>query len=321
MKKLNWGLIGCGDISQKRVAPAIRDLSECNLVAINRAQTDLAESFAREFGANQWYGDWQDLIKDENIEAVYIATPVNLHAEQTIAAAKAGKHILCEKPMAMNTRECEQMIAACEENNVKLSVAYYRHFYPVIERIKAILNSGQLGKVIMATINAFEKFDRKPGEPRYWLLEKEKSGGGPMMDFGCHRIEVLVNLLGDITDVRSITDTIHYDRSVEDTASALLKFKAGMRGVLNVNHAIFESQDTLDIWATEGSIHVSTLNKGDCTIITSEGIVTESHPPHKNVHLPHIQAFTHSVLNNTPVPVEGSEGKKITAILDLIYDR
>ncbi|MBD3374271.1 gfo/Idh/MocA family oxidoreductase [candidate division KSB1 bacterium] len=321
MKKLNWGLIGCGDISQKRVAPALRDLPECHLVAVNRARTDLAESFAREFGAKQWYADWQDLLNNKDIDAVYIATPVNLHAEQTIAAANAGKHILCEKPMAMNTQECDQMIAACKENNVKLSIAYYRHFYPVIERIKTILNSGQLGTVIMATINAFEKFDRKPGEPRYWLLEKEKSGGGPMMDFGCHRIEVLVNLLGDVTDVKSITDTIHYDRSVEDTASALIKFKAGMRGVLNVNHAIFESQDTLDIWATEGSIHVSTLNKGDLTMITSDGIATESHPPHKNVHLPHIQAFTHSVLNDTPVPVEGNEGKKITAILDLIYNR
>jgi predicted dehydrogenase len=321
MKKLNWGLIGCGDISQKRVAPALRDLPECHLVAVNRARTDLAESFAREFGAKQWYADWQDLLNNKDIDAVYIATPVNLHAEQTIAAANAGKHILCEKPMAMNTQECDQMIAACKENNVKLSIAYYRHFYPVIERIKTILNSGQLGQVIMATINAFEKFDRKPGEPRYWLLEKEKSGGGPMMDFGCHRIEVLVNLLGDVTDVKSITDTIHYDRSVEDTASALIKFKAGMRGVLNVNHAIFESQDTLDIWATEGSIHVSTLNKGDLTMITSDGMATESHPPHKNVHLPHIQAFTHSVLNDTPVPVEGNEGQKITAILDLIYNR
>ena len=321
MKKLNWGLIGCGDISQKRVAPALRDLPECNLLAVNRARTDLAESFAREFGANRWYADWQDLINDKEIDAVYIATPVNLHAEQTMAAAKAGKHILCEKPMALNTQECDQMIAACQENNVKLSIAYYRHFYPVIERIKTILNSGQLGKVIMATINAFEKFDRKPGEPRYWLLEKEKSGGGPMMDFGCHRIEVLVNLFGDITDVKSITDTIHYDRSVEDTASALLKFKAGMRGVLNVNHAILESQDTLDIWATEGSIHVSTLNKGDFTMITPDGIATESHPPHKNVHLPHIQAFTDSVLNDTLVPVDGNEGKKITAILDLIYNK
>lgn len=321
MKKLNWGLIGCGDISQKRVAPALRDLANCNLVAVNRARYDLAESFAHDFGANRWYADWQDMLKDENVEAIYIATPVNLHAEQTIAAAKAGKHILCEKPMAMNTQECEQMIAACEKNNVKLSIAYYRHFYPVIERIKTILNSGQIGKGIMATINAFEKFDRKPGEPRYWLLEKEKSGGGPMMDFGCHRIEVLLNLLGDINDVRAIIETIHFDRSVEDTAVALFKFNTGMRGVLNVNHAIFESQDTLDIWATEGSIHVSTLNKGDLTIVTDEGKTTESHPPHKNVHLPHIEAFTHSVLYDTPTPVDGNDGKKVTTILDLIYDR
>ena len=136
MNKLKWGLIGCGDISQNRVAPALRDLENCNLVAVNRKNVALAESFAKQFGAKKWYKEWQDLIADDEIEAVYIATPVNLHMEQTIAAAEAGKHVLCEKPMALNTKQCKKMIHACKTNDVKLGVAYYRHFYPVINRIK-----------------------------------------------------------------------------------------------------------------------------------------------------------------------------------------
>src|SRR6267143_5479105 len=119
MKEFGWGLIGCGDIAQKRVAPAIRDSPSSELIAVNRAQSERAAAFAKQFGARRWYLDWKKLLRDEEVEAVYIATPVHLHAEQTIAAAEAGKHVLCEKPMAMNVRECDAMIAACANNNVQ----------------------------------------------------------------------------------------------------------------------------------------------------------------------------------------------------------
>src|SRR5262249_47886299 len=163
MKKLRWGLIGCGDISRKRVAPALRDIPECELVAVNRARVDLAEAFAKEFGAERWHGDWRDLIADGEIDAVYIATPVYLHAEQTVAAAEMGKSVLCEKPLAMNPGECERMIAACGANGVTLGVAYYRRFYPVVRRIKEIIASGEIGKPVIAQINAFERFNPSRG--------------------------------------------------------------------------------------------------------------------------------------------------------------
>ena len=172
MKQLRWGLIGCGDIAQKRIAPALRESATCELVAVSRAQTELAESFAKQFGARKWYSDWKELLRDEEIDAVYIATPVHLHAAQTIAAAEAGKHVLCEKPMAMNVSECGQMIAACRANKVKLGVAYYRHFYPVVERIKSIIASGDIGTPVMVQINAFEWFNPEADHPRSWLLKK-----------------------------------------------------------------------------------------------------------------------------------------------------
>src|SRR5256885_7202089 len=163
MKKLSWGLIGCGDIARKRVAPALRDSDDCDLVAVNREQGELAESFAKKFGARRWYASWRDLLKDEEIDAVYIATPVNLHAAQTIAAAEAGKHVLCEKPMAMNVSECDRMIAACRASGVRLGIAYYRRFYPVVTRIGELLESGEIGEAIWAQMTAFEPFNPGPG--------------------------------------------------------------------------------------------------------------------------------------------------------------
>jgi xylose dehydrogenase (NAD/NADP) len=96
MKTLAWGLIGCGDIARKRIAPALRDSDVCNLVAVSRRREELAEAFAKEFGARRWYADWQELILDKDIEVVYIATPLYLHAEQAIASAEAGS-MFCAK--------------------------------------------------------------------------------------------------------------------------------------------------------------------------------------------------------------------------------
>ena len=128
MKVMNWGLIGAGDIARKRIAPALRDLKNCDFIAVSRSRSELAEEFANEFGAKKWFADWREMIADKEIDAVYLATPVYLHREQTIAAAEAGKHVLCEKPMALNVKECDEMIDACQANNVKLGIAYYRRF-------------------------------------------------------------------------------------------------------------------------------------------------------------------------------------------------
>ena len=319
MEKLRWGLIGCGDISRKRVAPALRDIPECELVAINRSRSNLAEAFAKEFGANRWYIDWRELMGDSEIDAVYIATPVYLHAEQTIAAAEAGKHILCEKPMAMNQGECERMITACAMNGVRLGVAYYRRFYSVIRRIKEIIASGEIGKPVIAQINAFERFNPSPGEERYWLLEKSKSGGGPMMDFGCHRIEILINLFGPIKRTTAMIGHEFFDREVEDTLIAGFEFNIGTQATIAVTHAAFESRDTLDIYCSAGSIHTPSLNRGEIRIVTAAGERVESHPPHPNLHQPLIEDFTRAALDGREPEVGGDAGHAVAMIEDGIY--
>jgi predicted dehydrogenase len=319
MKQLGWGLIGCGDISQKRVAPAIRDSPSCELIAVNRAQSELAASFAKQFGARRWYLDWKKLVLDEEVDAVYIATPVHLHAEQALAAAEAGKHVLCEKHMAMNVAECDRMIEACSRNKVKLGVAYYRHFYPVVGRIKAIIKSGEIGKPVLAQINAFERFDPAADDPRVWLLKKDLAGGGPMFDFGCHRIEVLTSIFGPISEVKAITANTFFKREVEDTAAALFRFTQGPTGILSVSHAAAESRDSLDIFGSLGSIRVSILNEGKIRVIGKLGERYEAHPPHANLHEPLIEDFVRAVLTNREPTVSGAFGRSVAAIEEDIY--
>lgn len=319
MKILNWGLIGAGDIARKRIAPALRDIENCNLISVSRSRAELAEEFTKEFGAKKWFADWRELVKDDEINAVYIATPVSLHKEQTIAAAENGKHVLCEKPLAMNAKECDEMIAACRANNVKLGVAYYRAFYPLIEKVKQVLLSDEIGKPVIAQINSFEFFNPNQDHPRFWLLEKEKSGGGPMLDFGCHRLEVLTNLFGKVSEIKSVLGRAVFERNVEDTAIASLKFESGVFANLTVTHAAFEAKDTLSIFGTKGSIHIPVLNKGEIKIKTETKERTEFHAPHSNVHQPLIEDFTDAVLENREPKVSGEKGREIAALEDEIY--
>jgi predicted dehydrogenase len=321
MNKLAWGLIGCGDIARKRIAPALRDLENCEFIAVSRERADLAASFAREFGAQKAYESWTDLISDDAIGAVYIATPVHVHATQAIAAIEAGKHVLCEKPMAMNVAECDQMISAARQNQVRLGVAYYRHFYPVVARAKQLIASGEIGRPVIAQINAFEFFDPAPDHARAWLLQKDRSGGGPMFDFGCHRIEVLVNLLGPIAEVKAQTANVVFEREVEDTATALFRFENGACATLCVSHAGRTAQDTLDIFGTRGSISISNLNQGAMRIMSGDEERREDHPPQPNLHEPLIRDFVNAVIDDREPSVNGETGRMVAMITEKIYGR
>lgn len=321
MSVLKWGVIGAGDIVRKRVASALTDLPTCELTAICRSRPELGGSIAAEFGATRWYGDWKEMLGDDEIDAVYIATPVFVHAEQTIAAAEAGKHVLCEKPMAISTADCDRMIAAGRANDVKLGIAYYRRFYPVLARVRELLASDEIGCPVVAQMNAFEYQPLRKEDERGWFVDPGKSGGGPMMDFGCHRIEVLLDLFGEIEAQASLTTTTIFDRDVEDTAAVVMEFAAGPLATITVTHGSFEPQDTLSIFGTKGSIHIPVLNAGRLEVRKPEGSRVESRPPHENIHLPLIRDFTDAVFSQREPRVNGETGRRVAVIEDKIYGR
>jgi predicted dehydrogenase len=288
---------------------------------VSRGRAEFAAASAREFGAPKWFADWRALIDDEEVEAVYIATPVHLHKEQAMAAAAAGKHVLCEKPMALTAADCDEMIAAARAGRVKLGVAYYRRFYPLLARVREIIAAGEIGVPTVAQMNAFEYLGMADDDPRRWFLEKEKSGGGPMMDFGCHRLEVLTDLFGPVAEIESLSGNAFFAREVEDTATALLRFESGPHASVTVTHAAFEARDTLDVFGTKGSLHVPVLNKDVLKIKNAGGERTESHPNRANIHQPLIEDFTEAVLGDREPRVTAETGRSIAALEDKIYRR
>jgi predicted dehydrogenase len=317
---LGWGLIGCGDIAAKRVASALRDTPGSTLVAVARARAELAEEFARQHRARRSYPDWREVVRDPEVDAVYVATPVRLHVEHAVAAAEAGKHVLCEKPMALDVAGCQRMRAAATAHGVRLGVAYYRHHYPIIGRLRTLLASGEIGTPVLASVQAFEHFDPGPDHPRRWLLTRAESGGGPMMDFGCHRLEVLLDLFGPIAEVNGFPANVRLKgREVEDTCIARLRFQSGAEAVLAVSHAARESRDSVEIFGSQGSAHVPVLNKGLLRIVTPSGTREEDHPAPENLHQPLVADFVAAVRAGREPTVTGAIGEEVSRVLAAIY--
>ncbi len=221
--------------------------------------------------------------------------------------------------MAMNMAECDRMIDACRANGVTLAIAYYRHYYPAVARLKQILASGEIGRPVVAQINAFERFNPAPHESRHWLVRPAESGGGPMFDFGCHRLEVLLDLFGPVQRVTGTTANVVFDREVEDTATASLHFESGPIATLVVSHAAMEPQDTVHVFGTAGSVHVANLNAGELRVLTSNGERTERHPPAANLHAPLVDDFVAAVASGREPAVNGQVGRAVASLEDAIY--
>jgi predicted dehydrogenase len=297
----------------------LRDAPSSRLVAVSRRQADKAEAFARQFGAQRWHASWEDLVRDRDVDAVYVATPVHLHATMTVAAAAAGKHVLCEKPMALTVPECDRMIGGAAAGGLKLGIAYYRRFYPLVRRVEELLADGAIGDVVAVRVDAFEAFNPGPEHPRRWLVEKDKSGGGPMFDFGCHRLELLMHLLGPVGAVHGLTARSALGREVEDTATAVLRFAGGALATVTVTHATAESRDAVDVCGTKGSLHVPRLNGPELRVRRAGVETTEHHPAPSNLHQPLVDQFVRAVVEGGEPAVDGRTGREVNRLLAEIY--
>src|SRR5262249_5720349 len=202
---------------------------------------------------------------------------------------------------------------------VARAASYLRHFYPAIARVKAILASGEVGDPVLAQIDAFEQFKPSADSPRAWLLRKAESGGGPMMDFGCHRLEVLLNVFGPVQRVTSLVSSAILGREVEDTVIASLQFARGPCATVTVTHAAHQPGDAVSVFATRGSLHVNSLNTGELVVTGNRSQRTESHPPAANIHQPLVQDFVDAVLSGRAPGVGGDIGRAVAQLEEEIY--
>jgi len=292
---MNWIVIGVGDITIRRVIPAIQAEPRCRLYGL--VTRDAAKA------APYLTGTWATLdhaLDDPEVQAVYVGTPVFLHAPQTIQALRAGKHVICEKPMAMNEAEARSMVRAAKESGKTLGVAYYRRCYPKVQRAKQLLEAGAIGKPVFAELTNHMWFDGS-GQ-RGWLFDPAKAGGGPLFDIASHRIDVLNFLFGQPQRVAAqLSNAVHH-YPVEDNATVMIEYESGVRGVVDVRWNSKIVRDECRIRGTEGEMEMSPLNGPD--LIYPSG--RESLPVNSNVHLPTIANFMDAIEGKASLLASGA---------------
>jgi 1,5-anhydro-D-fructose reductase (1,5-anhydro-D-mannitol-forming) len=293
---LNWIVIGIGDISTRRVIPAIQAEPRSRLHGL--VTRDPVK--AAPFNTRAWT-TLDEALSDRAVQAVYVATPVFLHAPQTIQSLRAGKHVLCEKPMAMNEAEARSMVQTAEESGRTFGVAYYRRSYPKVQRAKHLLDAGVIGKPVLAELTSHEWRDEN-GSHRSWLIDPAKAGGGPLYDVASHRIDVLNFLFGQPQRVTGhLSNAVHH-YAVEDNATVMIDYAGGVRGIVDVRWHSKVSRDECRIRGTEGEMELSPLNGPE--LIYPGG--RENLPPHPNLHYRMIENFVDAVDGKAPLLASGA---------------
>lgn len=297
---LNWIVIGIGDISIRRVIPAI--LAEPGSRLYGLVTRDPAK--AAPYNAHAWT-TLDEALADPAVHAVYIATPVFLHAPQTIQSLRAGKHVLCEKPMAMNAAEARSTVKVAEEAGRTFGVAYYRRTYPKVHRAKQLLASGAIGKPVLAELTSHGWFDENESA-RNWLIDPAKAGGGPLYDIASHRIDVLNFFFGQPLRVSGhLSNAVHH-YAVEDNATVMIDYAEGVRGIVDVRWHSKVKRDECRIRGTEGEMELSPLNGPELVYPQGREQAREDLPPHANLHYPMIENFVDAVLGKTPLLSSGA---------------
>jgi predicted dehydrogenase len=316
---VRWGLIGCGDIVRKRVAAAIQTEPHSKLQAACRRDRAKLADFCQEFDVPAGHDDALALLDSPDIDAVYIATPVSSHCPYTIAAAERGKHVLVEKPMALSVSECDKMVDACRHAGVHLGVAYYRPFYPVVERMRWLAASGEIGEMLSITAITSSDFRMKPNDPGYWRVIPELGGGGALMDIGSHRIDLFLRLGGPIRQVRALCGTVAAAYAAEDCASMVVQFDCGAHGHLQCYFGTTADVDEFSVLGTRGQLVSSPLNSGHLAIRIGGDERQESHPPDENLHAPLIADFATAIREQRPPRVSGTDGRAVNEVIERAY--
>jgi len=239
-KKLGIALVGLGGYSMYQLAPALQNTEHCFLSGIVTGTPAKEAMWSRKYGIDKEniynYSNFDSIAENKNIDVVYVVLPNAMHAEFSIRAAKAGKHVICEKPMAMNVSECDEIIKACEDNGVKLGMGYRLHSEPYTQEIKRFVREGTFGRVKDMVSEAAYYSGGNAGQ---WRLNKELSGGGALMNMGCYAIQGLIYGSGEnpiAVSAQEFSTRPKYFKETDETVTAQFEFGSGATGEMLTSH-------------------------------------------------------------------------------------
>lgn len=253
-KKLNWGVAGCGRYAENVFIPTLEFLRKSSLTAVFSHSAKRAKELYDKFGATGHFNNYDEFLSS-GINAVYIGSINSDHYEQAIRAAEAGINILCEKPLALSSKQATEIINACEKNNVLLAVNYVLRFCPPVIKAKEFLDLQMFGKLTSITMNF--NIDIPPSNN--FRFNKQQSGGGALRDLGTHMIDLMRFFGGEIESIDGVIDNIIYKSDVEDFASAIIKFKNSGYGHFCVSFNNKKAFNRVEIIGHKGAVAIDNL--------------------------------------------------------------
>jgi len=316
---IRFGIIGCGNVTEVKSGPGFQKAEHSELVAVMRRNGELAQDYALRHGVPRWYDDAQALIEDPEVDAVYVATPPGSHLAYTLAAAKAGKPVYVEKPMARSAAECEQMIAACRSAGVPLYVAYYRRALPRFLKVKELLEGGAIGEVrYVSTIQYQPAPQAAEGGDVPWRLQPEQSGGGLFFDLASHTLDVLDFLLGPIAEAKGIASNQNGQfAAVEDIVTGVYKFASGVHGTGTWCFSACGREDRNEIVGSTGKLVFSTFGHEPIRLESASGDA-QTFPFAAPAHIqqPLIQTIVNDLLGLGICPSTGESAIRTSRVMD-----
>ena len=318
-RKVRWALVGAGDLARKRLAAAIRSQPGSTLHSLVSRHPKARAPELQSLAPEAVHARFEEMLEDDSVDAVYLATPVFLHAPQAVAAMEAGKDVLVEKPMALDLRQAREMCRVARERGRRLSVAYYRRFWPRFQLVKEMLDRGELGQPVLIRIALHSWYPGRGGETGDWRVTPSKSGGGVLSDVGCHRLDLLAWWLGLPDRLVSQVMTLTHEYSAEDSVTALLEWEEGPAGTLSFNWNSRTWTDEIHLVGTEARLTLHPCD-GETVTLTVGRDVEQRHVPNpENAHGAVVDDFARSIMEDRPPRFTAEDGLQATRIMDAIF--
>jgi len=266
---IGWGVIGAGGIADRRTIPeGILPAANAELVAVMGVHPERTSRIAAKYGV-PGFTRVEDLLACDEVQAVYIAVPTYRHCDLAVQAMRAGKHVLCEKPMAMNPAECEQMIAVAEETQRKLAIGYMMRFHACHRKLKEMIDAGELGTLVMGRAQLTCWYPRIEGA---WRQDPALGGGGALMDMGSHCIDLLEMFCGPAREVTALSGNLVQDYPVEDSMVVALRFASGALGIVDCHFNVPDeaSVNMLEMYGSRGRVESrGTIGQGSTGFLSA----------------------------------------------------
>lgn len=308
MSKVNWGILSTAGIAQKQLIPAFKRAMNAEVAAVaSSSGMEKAKEVADKFSIEKAYDSYEKLLDDPAIDAVYIPLPNHLHKQWTIAAAKKGKHILCEKPAAVNVAEFQEIKAVCTEHQVIFMEAFMYQFHPQHERVRQIMKSGEIGKVTY--VRAAHTFYMKDQEDNVRM--KYQAGGGSLYDIGCYAIHVIRNVLRAEPESVQVQAVKEATRQIDTDVFAYLTFPNGIRATFDSSFSLTDRNE-YEVVGTKGRILIPRAfrpdkNGGDGLVIVEKQGVTRTETLNSDQYRDQVEHISRAILNGNQMSEQDYE--------------